>query len=323
MSQTKKINKNGMNARRRGHIIFYAALMILPCIQFAIFYFGVNISSILRAFQIYEINYSTGILEKFFTGTRGYSFFYNFKMAIDLFSNNVYVLKNTFLIYFIGLFVSQPICIILSYYIFKKKPLSGFFKVMLYLPHVISGLVFSLLFKYITENVYMVVAKDIFGATVQGILVDPNTRLGGVLFFNVWLGLSGSLLLFSGAMSSVDESVLESAQLDGANIIQEFFYIVLPGIWHTYKQLLILGVAGIFGNQMSLMSLFGIHSDITKEMATIGMFFYLKTYYAGTQIVDGVSYGILSAFGLMMTAIIAPATLLIRRLLDKYGWSTK
>ncbi len=321
MSQTKA--KNGMNARRRGHIIFYASLMILPVIQFAIFYFGVNISSVLRAFQIYDINMATKRLEHFWTGMNGYHLFYNFQLAIEMFSGNAYVLKNTFLIYFIGLFISQPICIILSYYIFKKKPLSGFFKVMLYLPHVISGLVFALLFKYLTEDVYVYVAKALFGLEVEGILVDPATQLGGVLFFNVWLGLSGNLLLFSGAMSSVDESVLESAQLDGANIIQEFFYIVLPGIWHTYKQLLILGIAGIFGNQMALMSLFGIHAKETVDLSTIGMFFYRKTYYAGAQIVEGVSYGVLSAFGLMMTAIIAPTTLLIRKLLDKYGWSTK
>lgn len=323
MSKTKKTNKNGMNARRRQHIIFYTALMILPSIQFIIFYFGVNLNAILRSFQIYEINYDTGILEHFWTGTHGYNLFYNFKLAIDLFAGNTYVLKNTFLIYFIGLFISQPICIILSYYIFKKKPFAGFFKVMLYLPHVISGLVFALLFKYITENVYIIIMKNVFNVTVQGLLANPATQLGAVLFFNVWLGLSGNLLLFSGAMSSIDESVLESAELDGANLIKEFWYIVLPGIWHTYKQLIILGIAGLFSNQMSLMSLFGIHAGETSQLATVGMFFYIKTYYAGTQIQNGVSYGVLASFGLMMTAIIAPLTLGIRKILDKYGWSTK
>ena len=67
------------------------------------------------------------------------------------------------------------------------------------------------------------------------------------------------------------------------------------------------------------MSLFGIHHNTTKQLSTLGMFFYIKTYYAGTQLVDGVSYGVLTAFGLIATSVILPTSLGVRWLLNKYG----
>ncbi len=311
-AETKQTKKGGMNQRRRKRILFYISIMILPIVQFCIFYFGVNFNSILRAFRTYEIDYGRNVMTKTFSG------FKNFGYAWDLLKNNLYVLKHTFLIYGVSLIVIQPLCMIFSYYIFKKKPLSGLFKVMLFLPHVVSGLVFALLFRYITENVYTVLFPG-----QEALLTNPDTRLWTVIFFNMWLGFGGDLLLFSGAMGNVDDSILESAQLDGANMIQEFLYIVFPGIFSTYKQLVVLGLAGIFGNQMSLISLYGIHADATRELSTIGMLLYVKTYYSGDILdANNVSYGVLSAFGLMLTAVLVPTTLGVRKLLDKYGPST-
>lgn len=313
MSQIKVDGKRKMNRRTKSHLIFYISMFILPLIQFFIFYVVLNFFAIQRAFTLYKIDYSTNVLKTSFAG------FENFKLAFDLYRKNTYVWKTTFLSMGITLFISQPLGIIVSYYIFKKKPFSGFFKVMVFLPQVVSGLVFSLLFKYITENVYCYVMEAIFHKQVLGLLVNKSTQLGTVLFFNIWLGFGGNLLLISGAMNNIGDSMQEAAQIDGANMIQEFIYVVFPGIFGTYKQLLILSIAGIFSNQLSLMSLFGIHSDTTKRLATLGMFFYIKTYYAGNQIVDGVSYGVLTSFGLMATCVIVPLTLGLRKLMEKYG----
>ncbi len=316
MSQTNAGQKKKMNRRTKGHLIFYISLMILPLIQFSIFYIGINFVSIKRAFTMYEIDYATNTMVTSFAG------FENFRLAFKLYADNTYVWKTTFLSMGISLLISQPLGIIVSYYIFKKKPFAEFFKVLVFLPQVVSGLVFALLFKHITENVYVFIMQKWFGIETLGLLVDESTRLGTILFFNIWLGFGSNLLLLSGAMNNVGDSMQEAAQIDGANLIQEFIYVVFPGIFGTYKQLLILSIAGLFGNQLGLMDLFGIHSSITERLATVGMFFYKKTYYAGTQLVNGISYGVLTAFGLIATCVIVPLTFAVRHLLNKYGPST-
>ena len=234
MSQINAKPKRKMNLRTRRHVLFYTAMFILPLIQFAIFYFGVNLSSIKRAFTMYEIDYATNTLGSSFAG------FENFKLALKLYSENTYVWKTTIISVFLPLLVSQPLTLIVSYYIFKKRKFAGFFKVMVFMPELISGLVFALLFKYITEDVYVTIAREWFSADVEGLLGAEKTQLATVIFFNVWMGFGGNLLLFSGAMNGISDSIMEAAEIDGANKLQEFIYIILPGIFPTYKQILIL-----------------------------------------------------------------------------------
>ena len=193
---------------------------------------------------------------------------------------------------------------------------------MVFLPSVVSGLVFALIFKHITGEAYVQIMKNWFGRDVKGLLFAQDTQLATVVFFNIWMSFGSGLLLFSGAMNSVNESVMEAAEIDGANKLQEFFYVVFPGIFPTYKQLFILSIAGVFSGQLSLMNLFGLHHDVTRSLATIGMRFYIWTKGASELLQDGVSYSVLTAFGLIATMVILPTTLLIRRLINKYGPST-
>ncbi len=314
MSQSNTLRKKKMDMRTRRHLTFYIAMFILPLIQFSIFYIFVNLSAIRNAFTTYEIDYKSNSLVSYFSG------FENFGLAWDLYANSTYVWKTTLISFLMPLVVSQPLTIIISYYIFKKQPLAEFFKVMVFLPTVVSGLVFALIFKYLTGEAYVQIMKDWFGREdAEALLYGESTQLATVVFFNVWMSFGSNLLLFSGAMNSVNESVMEAAEIDGANKLQEFFYVVLPGIFPTYKQLFILSIAGVFSGQLSLMSLYGLHSDETRKLATIGMLFYMRTQGAKEWLVGGISYGVLTAYGLMATAVILPTTLLVRRLLNKYG----
>jgi len=152
------IKKNSFSQRKKQDIVFYASLFALPCLQFLVFYVGVNLNSIIKAFLSYEL--------KFGYGQNGYdvSFagFKNFSLAIEAIKLNSYVFKYTILAYATSLLIASPLSLIFSFYIYKKFPLSKFFKVMLFMPSLISGLVFSLLFNYITTDVYIVIQSKFF-----------------------------------------------------------------------------------------------------------------------------------------------------------------
>ena len=113
-------------------------------------------------------------------------------------------------------------------------------------------------------------------------------------------------------MNNISDSVIEACKLDGANTLQEIWYIVLPLIYPTFVTFIVVGVGGIFTNQMGLFSFFGEGAD--PDIQTFGYWFFVKTKMAGAK-----DYPELAAVGLLMTAIVAPITLLVKWGLEKLG----
>jgi ABC-type sugar transport system permease subunit len=113
-------------------------------------------------------------------------------------------------------------------------------------------------------------------------------------------------------MNNISDSVIEACKLDGANTLQEIWYIVLPLIYPTFVTFIVVGVGGIFIGQMGLYSFFG--EGATPDIQTFGYWFFVRTKAAGAK-----DYPELAAVGLLMTAIVAPITLLVKYGLEKLG----
>ena len=200
--------------------------------------------------------------------------------------------------------------------------MSELFRVILFMPKILSSVVFALLFTGVVNDVYRTLMQKATGdIMIMGLLDNPETRRSMVIFYNVWIGFGVNVLMFSGAMSGISDSVIESAQLDGVNIVQEFVYITVPMIWPTFTSFFVVGLTGIFSNQANLHTFFG---NGESKIQTIGYFLYTRTVKADI-ISNGanMTYGELSAFGLVITFIVAPLTLGLRWLLNKIGPSAE
>lgn len=303
-----------LGKRETKRMIFFACLVIIPIVQFSICYIYVNLNSFLLAFKSYDFDK---------TGAGGYIVEFakldNFKEALELISQRKYMFENSLQLFFWTTIVGFTLALLFSYYIYKKYPLAGLFRVVLFVPKIMSGVVFCLLFRYIANDVYVYVAEKVFNVETLGILDEPSTRLGGLLFFSVWVGFGVNVLMFTGSMSGIDESIVESAQLDGANTVQEFIYITLPLIWPTFVSFLTVNLAGIFTDQMHLHTMYG--SSAPGKLSTFGYYLYVSS--AKSELVPDSastpSFSVLSAMGLCMTAVMMPLVIGIRKLLRKYG----
>ena len=312
---TKTNAKTGMkkrvNARQIRRNAFFACLVILPIIQFCICYIYVNINSFVLAFQDYSIASGGGGYVIKFAG------FDNFKQALNTLVDYRVMFLNSLQLFFWTTIVGLTLALLFSYYIYKKYPMSGIFRVVLFLPKIMSGVIFCLLYKQITNGVYKYVMDALFGQKVEALLYSQDTALGAVLFFTVWVGFGINVLMFSGAMSGVDESIVESAQLDGANTIQEFIYITVPMIWPTFVSFLTINFAAIFTDQMHLHTFYGTTTGI-QNLETFGYYLYVKSSQAELVNSDP-NFSVLAAMGLMMTAIMLPLTITLRKCLRKFG----
>ena len=216
------------------------------------------------------------------------------------------------------MFLVLPLGLIFSFYLYKKFPLSGVFQVILFLPQILSSVVVALLFKYIVTDFYGAFMQLLPGThSTQSLLTNPETAFGTVLFYNVWVGFGVNVVMFHGAMNGINDSIIESAHLDGANLLREFWHIVLPMIFPTFITFVIVGMAGVFTNQMYLYTLFGVNGD---NLSTLGYYLYVQAQQSGvTGSVYRLSYPALSAFGLILTCIIFPITFATRKLLRRFG----
>ncbi len=306
----KKKKASTIHASRMRFYIF----MFLPLIiQFLVFYVYLNFSSIVLAFQKYTINLDGVGHTSEFIG------FKHFETAFDfLFSARAgEMLVNSLILYAVNLIIVTTLALFFSYYVAKKYIFSGLFRVILYLPTIVSGTVMALLYKYIVTDVYSVLAD-------QAGLLDASkvSEFLTILFFNVWVGFGGNVLIYTSTMSSIDESMIESAQLEGVNSIQELWYIYIPSIYPTLVTFVVTGMTAIFTNQMHLFTLYGERgSNFGTDV--FGYYFYRMTQNAGINLYQQArplySYPELSALGLIITLILAPLTLTTRKLMEKFG----
>lgn len=279
--------------------IFYWGVLVLPLLQFAIFYIAVNFNSFLLAVKEYDS----------LTGAYSFVGFSNFERLFnDFATRNIFatMFENSLIAFAVNVLVGITLGLIFSYYIYKKMPFGKFFKVILFMPSIISAIVMVSVFKQFTERVI----PEITGGA--GLLANPDTEFATLLFYMLWSGFGVSILMYVGAMNNINDSVIEAAQLDGVNAFTEFTRIVLPLVWPTVVVFLTTQLAQIFSNQMNLFSFYGHSAE--PRVQTVGYYLYRNTYVA--QISD---YPYLAAFGLVLTFIVAPVTVFARWLLTKFG----
>lgn len=306
------MKQGAFNQRRRKQKIFYYSMIILPVLQFCVFYIYANFNMILLAFQKYTNKVGALGYDVTFAG------FENFKTAITYLSKRTFMISNSFKVFLLCTLVAMTLAIFFSFYIYKKYPMHGLFRIILFLPQIISNVVFVLLFKYIATDVYVYVVEKLTGETVMGLLDNLETRMNTVYIYSVFMGFGVNVLLFGGAMSGINDSVVESAQLDGVNILQEFWFITLPMIFPTIRSFLIIGISGIFTNQLSLHTFFGGDAG---TLSTIGYTVYMQSLTSALIAPNNytLNYSQLSAMGIIFSVVLYAVITALKKLLDKYG----
>ncbi len=305
-SRRVQLKKKSPNKKRelRTYILF----MLWPTLQFVIFYIGVNFSSIAMAFQKYE-NGAFVFDESFHAFSQMAYFFTN--------ENGLRMAGFSLLAYLITITVNVPLGLFFSYYISKKMPASGLFRILLFMPSILSSIVTGLIYKSFVSHAM----PEIFGQS----FVDPFSGNASsmitfisVMIYNVLISFGTSVLMYSNRMSGISTEMLEAAKLDGAKGFKEFWHIVLPQVFPTLSVFLITGLAGVFTNQIGLYSLFSdnLQGEKVSSIQTLGYYLFVQ----GSNYNDNIAtFPKLVAIGLVITAISIPTVLLARWALNRFG----
>ena len=120
-----------------------------------------------------------------------------------------------------------------SLMVFKVKG-SSFFKGAMFFPYLICGIAVGFIFKFFYARGFVLDSiLQIFGMDLEDIpmwLQDKSINNISLAATSVWRYTGQNMILFLGAMMSVDADLYEAASLDGANKWHQFRYIILPSI---------------------------------------------------------------------------------------------
>lgn len=280
--------KLGERLKREGKRNYALYLMILPVVVFFIIFSYFPMVGLIAAFKDYKP--TQGIFgSPWAENLQGQTdIFFHFK---TFFGDPYFgrLLRNTLIFSLLDLLFVFPAPIILALLMqsIQNKKYHRVTQTMVYMPYFISMVVVCGIIRDFTS------ASGIFGVLFQklGIVSDGAGILGDTRFFrwivivsNIWQGTGYGSIIYIAALCSIDVTLYEAADIDGAGIAARLFRITLPSIMSTIMIFLLLKVAAILNYNFEKIHL--LYSIPTYEVGDI-----LSTYVYRIGIEQGrISY---------------------------------
>ena len=122
--------------------------------------------------------------------------------------------------------------------ILTREKLKGqnFFRIVFYIPNILSVVVISGIFSaiYDVDKGLLNSILNLFGK--EGVLWKGEQHvITSLVIAMVWQAIGYYMVMYMASMSAVPGSLYESAGLDGANRVQQFFQITIPLIWTNIR----------------------------------------------------------------------------------------
>lgn len=159
-------------------------------------------------------------------------------------------LLHTFIMLAIALPIELLLGLALAYLFLEKMPGRQIFVSLLILPTIISPVVAGATWRLMFDNQYGPI-NQILGWfwgepvvalwTTSAYLVYP-----AIIFCEIWQWTPFMFLILLAALSNVDKSLTEAAEIDGARFWRTFWYIVLPAIWPVMAIAILIRALDLF-----------------------------------------------------------------------------
>ncbi len=117
------------------------------------------------------------------------------------------------------------------------------FRALFFVPYVCSMVATVYMWQYIFEPTGFLnaIVKSCGGEPIN-FLTDAKYFMSCLIVMMVWSGIGYYSIMYQAALTNVNQSCLEAAELDGAGSVKKFVSITLPAISPTTFYLLIMGV---------------------------------------------------------------------------------
>lgn len=218
----------------RRHWALY--LMAVPLIAFFIIFAYLPMGGLLMAFENYKPN--KGFLGSDFVGLKNFMDFFGSPFAYR-------TIRNTLIISFLQLIIEFPLVIVFALLIneIKMGPFRKAVQMLTYMPYFISMVVVAgIIIDFCsTEGAVTAIVGAVTG-NYDNLLGSPDNWRTIYVVSDLWKNLGFDSIIYVAALSSIDQTLYEAAEIDGANRFQRILRVTIPGIIDTIMIMLILRV---------------------------------------------------------------------------------
>ncbi len=154
-------------------------------------------------------------------------------------ANFIRSMQNTILLIVVVTVITFALALVFAAILTKEK-IKGqnFFRVVFYIPNILSVVVISAIFSaiYDTNNGTLnSLLSLISGRTVTILWKGEGMVMASLIIAMVWQAIGYYMVMYMASMSSIPQSLYESASLDGAGRVTQFFQITIPLIWTNIR----------------------------------------------------------------------------------------
>jgi multiple sugar transport system permease protein len=182
---------------------------------------------------------------------------------------------------FIFVIVVVPVqtagALLLAVLVNQKLPRINLFRAMYFVPVTIMMVVVTIIWSYLLNPSQGLVNEILYN--LSGGLLNPDAipflnwmenRWGAraaIIILSLWQGVGFQMVIYLAGLQEIPDAIYEAAQIDGANNLQQFFYVTIPQLRNTTIFVLLATTILAFGlfDQVQVMTQGGPR-DATQTM---------------------------------------------------------
>jgi putative chitobiose transport system permease protein len=172
-------------------------------------------------------NYSHSIYSPDFAGIKNY---------IDILHNPVFykVMWNTILYLVVAVPILAIFPLFLAVLINQKIRGITLYKILIYLPVIVSIVVAAIAFKWLyAQDGILNYFIQLLHLNKIGWLTDPKYAIYSVIIVTIWKGIGYYMMIYLASLMSVPKELYEACDIDGANFWQKHLTVTVPHLMPT------------------------------------------------------------------------------------------
>lgn len=194
-------------------------------------FYVMTIPMALLFFAFHTFPFLKGIFYSF-TNWKGYGNwkFVGFRNYIHIFSDldvgNAYLF--TFKFALLATILVNILSLLLAVGLNSKIKFKNGLKAIYFLPYMLGNLIVGFIFNFIFANLIPTIGKALGNSALSVNILGTDNAWVGVLFVTVWQSLAFNTLIYLSGLQTVDRSLYEAAEMDGAVGWKKFKNITFP-----------------------------------------------------------------------------------------------
>lgn len=226
-------------------------------------------------------------------------------------ANFIRSMQNTILLIVAVTLVTFALALVFAGILTREKIRGqNFFRIVFYIPNILSVVVISAIFSaiYSTNNGMLNSLLSFFSGKAISILWKGESMVMlSLIIAMIWQAVGYYMVMYMASMASVPVSLYESAGLDGAGRIRQFFQITIPLIWTNIRTTLTFFIISTIN--MAFLFVKAMTSGGPNGASEVALSYMYKQAYTNSTYGYGMAIGaIVFLFSFALSALVNRVT---------------